>query len=154
DFAALSNLEVASIIWNKHFRGLGACARLRELQLFRAGKGSPTFLSSLSGLRSVELLNSQLDSIEPIADLKQLRRVRLGLLPHIVSLEPVAALRSLDTFIMVKCNAVRSIAPLKACTKLKRVELIDCKQLESLHPIMGHRSIEHLLLGGSKIEDG
>ena len=111
---------------------IGACPKLEVLILANCGLSKVEPLSTLEGIRILDLSDNSINSITPLANLATLDELYLGhnALTALPTFRGLRALRILD----LSYNSLDYVGSLSACTTLERLNL-EHNRLTSLSPI-------------------
>jgi internalin A len=123
---------------------------LKELFL---GPGGLDSLAPLAGLKNLESLRASLNKvsdISPLAEMKKMDRLDLGH-TQVKDLSPLAALENL-TELQLDDSQVVDLSPLSGLKKLERLS-IQRTQVKDLSPLSGLTSLKFLYIQGSAVDD-
>lgn len=111
---------------------IGACQKLEVLILANCGLSNLGPLSTLEGLRILDLSDNSISSITPLADLATLDELYLGhnALTVLPSFRGLKTLRILD----LSYNSLDYVGSLSTCTTLERLNL-EHNRLTSVSPV-------------------
>ena len=111
---------------------IGACTKLDVLILANCGVSNINALSSMQGLRILDLSDNSVNSITPISNLTALDELYLGhnALTVLPSMRGLKSLRVLD----LSYNSIDYVGSLSACTTLQRLNL-EHNRLTSVSPL-------------------
>lgn len=157
DMSTLTRLEYAEIIWNKRFGGLGACRGLRELRVSRASQAAIDETGTLSRLKKLVLLNTWARSFSPLWTLKQLRALRIGLVPFLTARDfaGISKLDRLSSLVLQSCRGIGSLDAVTRCTRLEALVVEDCGNIPSIQSLRRLRMLRELILSGTtNVVDG
>lgn len=119
-------------------------------EAFRALDRLPPEIGKLTGLQSLDLRNTQITDLAPLAGLTGLRRLNLfnTRITDLASLAGLTGLQVLD----LRFSFISDVAPLAGLTGLQRLGL-DYSQITDLTPLAGLTGLLSLNLGFTRITD-
>lgn len=110
----------------------------------------PSQVSALSFLTRIDLFNTKIDDVGPLASLGNLQRVDLAK-TRVLNIEPLAGLPAL-TELFLNVTEVTDISPLSASIELKSLNLYKTN-ISDLGAISRLQSMEALNLSSTKVRD-
>lgn len=114
----------------------------------------PAFLQRLAeacpGLRCLDLRNTDLNELSPLAGLTELRELRLSN-THVQELSPLAGLTKLQRLTLTNTQ-VRNLSPLARLMDLQELYLSDT-QIRDLSPLAGLTELQSLSLSNTQVRD-
>jgi len=145
DFGVFRHLEDCGLEWRKGCESLFTRSTLRELFVNRYNGKDATPFGKLTGLESLAILSAPFASLEGLAPLKGLRRLRLGLLQRLKSLSGIEELHELTDLEIDTCRKIESVAALRDLRNLRTLFLTNDGTIESLSPLAGLTKLEKLI---------
>ncbi len=133
DLPELRYLELDSCsVSTETLMQIGACSKLEVLILANCGLSKVEPLSTLAGIRILDLSDNSINSITPLTNLATLDELYLGhnALTALPTLRGLRSLRILD----LSYNALDYVGSLSACATLERLNLAH-NQLTSVSPV-------------------
>jgi hypothetical protein len=155
DSKSFPMLEDCALEWRSGASSLFACKTLRSFYVNRYnGKDTKNF-SSLTNLENLSILNSTIESLRGIGNLKRLRALRLGNLKRLSSLSGINELINLEELDIQKCKKIDSLEDLGQMPRLKKIFLNDMGTINSFAPLAKIETLESVLFYGStNVVDG
>ncbi len=108
------------------------------------------FLSKLENLRRLDLHNSSIGHLDPLAGLGQLKSLNLTCTP-IEDIDPLASLTGLEVLDLSFTN-IKNLSPLKQCEELCGLVLFG-SAVEDIEPLRGLEKLARLNLSRTQITD-
>ncbi len=127
-----------------------ACPGLRSLNLFNTDLNELSPLAGLTELQRLYLSNTQVQELSPLAGLTELRELSLGN-TQIRDLSPLVGLAELQRLYLSNTQ-VRGLSALAGLTELQRL-CLDNTQVRDLSPLAGLRKLQRLDLSSTQVSD-
>lgn len=156
DLSPLSALhKLTSITVSENTAEMEPCdfRRLDNLS-FLAWSGRGVKIPKLDGLRNLKkicLSNSGIDDLSPLANLSDLRLVRIGGNPNLYDLSPLSSCKNLEK-IVANDTAVTDLSPLKNLPQLREITLSNTK-VTDISPLAEIPTLEMIWLYGTPVAD-
>ena len=138
----------------KSLKGLELATNLERLELHNSPIDDLTPLANLKKLREITFWDSKLDDLTPLAGLIQLEFLSIQNLraPNQISdLTPIAGLIQLD-YLGIWDNEISDLTPLTGLTQLSYLSIGD-NQISDITPLAGLTQLIHLAIGNNQISD-
>ena len=151
-------------------QALAGMTRLRRLSMRSwRGLGDLSLVARLTRLEGLEVTQTDVADLSPLAGMTNLRWLSLSYSARIKDLRPLLKLKRLTSLSLVRCEGVTSLAtlgkmtwlreldlsycdgfsdlsPLAPLTRLERLDLQHCKGVRNLEPL------KHMIRAGTEIE--
>ncbi|MCE9610537.1 MAG: hypothetical protein K8R23_10120 [Chthoniobacter sp.] len=105
-------------------------------------------LRGLTRLQTLNLSDSEVKDLAPLASLTQLQVLGLTNSTNVADLAPLASLTQLKVLGLNGCTGVTDLAPLAGLTQLQELYLTDCRVVAELAPLASLSRLQQLYLGG------
>ncbi|MDB5089168.1 MAG: hypothetical protein JWR09_3162 [Mucilaginibacter sp.] len=135
NFNAFPNLVDCGFEWRKGSDSLFECKTLRRLGINRYNKNNSAVFSSLINLEKLTILNSNLENLEGVFLLKELKYLSIANLKKITSLKGIETLQCLEDLEIQSCKGIHNISEVFKLHKLERFLLLDSENIESIKGI-------------------
>ena len=145
DFSMFPNLERCVFYWRSGSESLFESSGLRSLFLHRYDGVSSEALSRLTGLEWLSVANSDIQEIEYLAILRNLKFLGLYNLRRLTSLRGLQCLTQLDVFELNGCKQVNRIDEVSDLVNLRQLQLNDDGLIASFAPLRALVALEQIL---------
>ncbi|MFC2145604.1 leucine-rich repeat domain-containing protein, partial [Actinomycetota bacterium] len=157
DISSLSNLENLEILnlRENNFKNINVLENiitLKELDLRENRITDITALENIDTLEELNLRSNNITDITALSGLKKLVYLNINSNKNIESIEPIADLTNLKTLIMRNVDAGEEIGLLTNLVNLKRLNIRNCS-ISDISFIAGCNQLEELDLGENNITD-
>lgn len=133
--------ELAPLLGLRELRHLELRAGLRAEQLAEIARALPE-------LRTLRLLEADLDDLAVLAPLQKLQVLDLSFCPSLQSLDGLEKLPALRALEVQACYALADLSALAECPALESVRLQSCDQVRDLGPLAPLRGLKQVDLSG------
>lgn len=155
NFTAFPKLTNCWFEWIKGSDSLFDCRNLKSLGINNYKKKSSEPFSRLMKLEQLSLLNSPVEDLAGIFELKNLKELRIARLSKINDLGRISSLKELRILDINTCKGISSVSEVFFLGKLKALFLSNIGDIETLHGIESLTQLEQLIFDEStNIVDG
>lgn len=135
DFKAFPELVDCSLEWSNSSESLFEVLSLKKLLINSYNKKSSDNFSKFINLEELSILNSQIEDIQGLSKLKNIKALRLGNLKKLTSLKGLNNLHELVELEIQKCKGIFTISEIQKLNKLERLLLLDSGNVPSIKGI-------------------
>lgn len=154
-FNAFPKLTSCWFEWIKGSDSLFDCRNLKSLGVNNYKKKSSEPFSRLMKLEQLALLNSPVEDLAGLFELKHLKELRIARLSKITDLGQISLLKELKILDIGTCKGIRSVSEVFFLGKLKALFLSNIGDIETLRGIESLTELEQLIFDEStNIVDG
>ncbi|MBX3268076.1 MAG: hypothetical protein KF831_15360 [Acidobacteria bacterium] len=155
NFNAFPKLTSCWFEWIKGSDSLFDCRNLKSLGVNNYKKKSSEPFSRLMKLEQLALLNSPVEDLAGLYELKNLKELRIARLSKITDLGQISLLKELKILDIGTCKGIRSVSEVFFLGKLKALFLSNIGDIETLRGIESLTELEQLIFDEStNIVDG
>lgn len=155
NFNAFPKLTSCWFEWIKGSDSLFDCRNLKSLGVNNYKKKSSEPFSRLMKLEQLALLNSPVEDLAGLFELKHLKELRIARLSKITDLGQISLLKELKILDIGTCKGIRSVSEVFFLGKLKALFLSNIGDIETLRGIESLTELEQLIFDEStNIVDG
>lgn len=155
NFNAFPKLTSCWFEWIKGSDSLFDCRNLKSLRVNNYKKKSSEPFSRLMKLEQLALLNSPVEDLAGLFELKHLKELRIARLSKIADLGQISLLKELKILDIGTCKGIRSVSEVFFLGKLKALFLSNIGDIETLRGIESLTELEQLIFDEStNIVDG
>jgi Leucine-rich repeat (LRR) protein len=158
DFKSLKNLKTCYLHWWKDAANIFKCNWLKELYLDELKIKKTIEIEGIGSLVSLEKLvisNSNIKSLEWLSNLTQLKELELINCRSVSDFSEISSLINLKKLQIEGCSKLRDLNFLKALPDLEWLDLSSNGVLPSIATLAGSKKLKALFMTGStSIEDG
>lgn len=155
NFNAFPKLTSCWFEWIKGSESLFDCRNLKSLGVNNYKKKSSEPFSRLMKLEQLALLNSPVEDLAGLFELKHLKELRIARLSKITDLGQISLLKELKILDIGTCKGIRSVSEVFFLGKLKALFLSNIGDIETLRGIESLTELEQLIFDEStNIVDG
>ncbi|MBL8183413.1 MAG: hypothetical protein JNK51_00670 [Blastocatellia bacterium] len=155
NFNAFPKLTSCWFEWIKGSDSLFNCRNLKSLGVNNYKKKSSEPFSRLMKLEQLALLNSPVEDLAGLFELKHLKELRIARLSKITDLGQISLLKELKILDIGTCKGIRSVSEVFFLGKLKALFLSNIGDIETLRGIESLTELEQLIFDEStNIVDG
>lgn len=150
DFSNFPHLEECLIEWTKGVASALGVTTLRKLFVNRLPKARVVEVAQLTNLIDLGILSCGAESLEPLRNLKNLEKLRLGLFRKLKDIAFLSSLTELKELWIQSCSGFGSLEPLRDLAKLEDLFIENSGPFESLKPLAGLTHLRKFGLTGRK----
>lgn len=148
DFRAFPKLEDCSMEWTSAVSNVFDAVGLRKLYIGNLPKQHFPRIANLIHLKDLTILGCQTATLDPLAGLIALEKIRLARFKKLEDARAFAQLRNLRSIYIQESTGFSSLEPFANLPHLARLALEDVGPVESFAPLRGHPNLERLTLTG------
>ena len=130
---------------------IGSFTSLEELSLRSVTLPDLSTLTSLHGLRSLELKLGGTKDLDLLPQVGKLEHLEIWQVKGLTDLSPIADLKHLRYLFLETLNHVESLPDLRGLEVLERLQISGMKLLKSIEPISRAPNIRHLVLSAPQL---
>jgi hypothetical protein len=149
DFALFPNLSSCSLEWQPGFSSIFNVSDLKQLFLSNYSSSSSEEFAKLGALEELSIKNTSIKELAGISQLRNLRRLEIGLAKNLESLAGVEHLSKLEELEINNCKRLSSLAPVSSLKHLRSILVLDCGDIDSLRPVDGLPNLKRVMFYGS-----
>lgn len=146
----LPNLQSCTMQWQAKLHSVFDAKALQRLQITGLNWQKTDRLADLQSLRNLEVAHSGIQSLAPIAELRNLDRLSLSVCHRLESLDGIENLQSLRCLHLAEVSKVTSLDRLASLKNLEVLTIADGRDIESVAPLEGLINLKALWIAGTK----
>jgi Leucine-rich repeat (LRR) protein len=143
DFSNFPKLEECYIYGRIKTRGLYGHPNLRLLYMYPREKDLSLF-ANMPNLRSLTIISRTLESLNGIANLKDLTHLEIHYASRLRSLEGIQALTKLNHLSVSTCRGITDVSPIGSLVQLEELALNNNGNIDSFKPLLALTNLRSL----------
>jgi len=133
DLTQLPELEDLTLLYSKKFKNLFRCHNLKKLDIEKLDHQGAIDIQYLTKLEEVNVVLSNVKSLEGFSKLHQLKTLTLRYLPKLESIAPIKNLANIEWLFFQNCKRVADWEVISSLTDLKTIYFENCGILEDIY---------------------
>lgn len=155
DFSLFKSLIALNYHWDKkNIDSVLSLPNIEHLIIWGGKEDNFSGFKKLSSLKYLEVIGGRFNSVEHLAELKNLKALFLARLTKMEDISELSDLIGLQCLSIQSCNKIKFPSSLSKLKELKKLSLIKQKNFESINFIKSYEKIEILHVFEMAVDDG